>query len=151
MAPAAVAGGSAESVSAAPTLPRRVLVVEDNPDVAESLAELVELLGHDVEIAHDGPAALTKARAHPPDFVLCDIGLPGFDGYSVAQRLRQETQLHGVYLIALSGYGHEHDKERAWRAGFDAYLVKPIKLKALESLLENPLEEKRADAEIDLA
>jgi two-component system CheB/CheR fusion protein len=67
--------------------------------------------------------------------VLCDIGLPEFDGYKVARQLRTERELNGVYLIGISGYGQEHDKERAWQAGFNAYLVKPVAMSELETLL----------------
>jgi two-component system CheB/CheR fusion protein len=91
--------------------------------------------GHTVEIAHTGREGLEAARRFQPDVILCDIGLPEFDGYRVARQLRQEPELNRVYLIGISGYGQEHDKQRAWQAGFNAYLVKPVDLSELESLL----------------
>ena len=130
---------------------RRILVIEDNKAAARTLTTFLTQKGDAVEVAHTGPDGVETARRFRPEVVLCDIGLPGFDGYSVAQRLRQETELSGVCLIALSGYGQEYDKQRAWRAGFDAYLVKPVKLTELESLLENPRAQKQADAGSDLA
>ena len=112
-----------------------MLVVEDNPDVAESLAELVELLGHDVEIAHDGPAALTKARAHPPDFVLCDIGLPGMSGFDVARAFRADDSLHKAYLVAVTGYAQPEDRDEATKAGFERHVAKPADPGDIERLL----------------
>jgi CheY-like chemotaxis protein len=82
--------------------------------------------------------------------VLCDIGLPEFDGYKVAQQLRQEPELEQVYLIGISGYGQEQDKERAWEAGFDAYLVKPIDLSELETLLRKFRQENTGEVRITM-
>jgi two-component system CheB/CheR fusion protein len=91
--------------------------------------------GHTVEAAHTGREGLQAARRFQPDVILCDIGLPEFDGYKVARQLRQEPELNRVYLIGISGYGQEHDKQRAWQAGFNAYLVKPLDMSELETLL----------------
>ncbi|HEU4638791.1 MAG TPA: response regulator, partial [Candidatus Binatia bacterium] len=91
--------------------------------------------GHTVEAAHTGREGIQAARRFQPDVILCDIGLPEFDGYKVARQVRQEPELNRVYLIGISGYGQEHDKERAWQAGFNAYLVKPVDMSELETLL----------------
>jgi CheY-like chemotaxis protein len=113
----------------------RVLLVEDNPDTAESLTMLLELLGHRVRAAHDGVAALDAARANIPDVMLVDIGLPGMDGYEVARRVRRDPQLKDVVLVALTGYGREEDKQQAMAAGFDYHLVKPVAPDALHGLV----------------
>jgi signal transduction histidine kinase/CheY-like chemotaxis protein len=113
----------------------RILVIEDNRAAARMLTLFLTAQGHSVEVAHTGRDGLKAARELRPDAILCDIGLPEFDGYKVVQQLRQEPGLHRVFLIGISGYGQEHDKERAWEAGFDAYLVKPIDLSEVERLL----------------
>jgi CheY-like chemotaxis protein len=116
--------------------PRRCLVIEDNLDAAESMGLLLELSGHQVEIAHDGRQGLEAARRFRPDVVLCDIGLPGgLDGYEVARRMRQDPALSGIRLIALTGYGQEEDQRRAREAGFDVHLTKPADPERLERLL----------------
>ena len=107
------------------TTSRRVLVVEDNKDAAESLADLVKTFGHHVEIAFDGPTAIEKASAHPPDVVLCDIGLPGMTGYEVAQVLRSDPRFHAVHLVAVTGYAQPEDRQRALDAGFAEHIAKP--------------------------
>jgi signal transduction histidine kinase len=104
---------------------RRVLVVDDNVDAAESLCDVVAFLGHSVEAVHDGPAALARIRERHPDVVLCDIGLPGMDGYEVARAIRAEPDLAGIRLVAVSGYAQPEDRDRASRAGFDAHVAKP--------------------------
>ncbi len=113
---------------------RRVLVVDDNRDAADSLAQLVGILGHDPEVAYDGPAALEKVRAHAPDVVLCDIGLPGMDGYEVARRVRSMTG-DEIRLVAVSGYAQPEDVSRAIEAGFDAHVAKPADPEKLQGLL----------------
>jgi len=105
---------------------RRILVVDDNVDTAESMALLLRLKGHQVQVAHYGPAALETARSFEPEVVLLDIGLPGLDGYEVAKRLREEARLAKVLLVALTGYGQEEDRRRARRAGFDHHFTKPV-------------------------
>ena len=113
---------------------RRVLVVDDNADAAESLADLLRVLGHTVEVAFDGPSAVEKARASPPDAVLCDLGLPGMSGYEVARALR--AALPGrTQLVALSGYAQPEDVRRAVQAGFDAHVAKPADPAELERLV----------------
>ena len=105
---------------------RRVLVVEDNRDAAETLRDLLEIAGHEVEIANAGHAGLEAARRTLPDVVLCDLGLPGMDGYSVAEELRKDPRTTKLRLIAVSGYGREEDRQRSADAGFDLHLVKPV-------------------------
>jgi two-component system CheB/CheR fusion protein len=116
-----------------PARGRRVLLVDDNRDAAESLCALLELAGHQVAIAHGGAEGLARAREWGPDVVLCDIGLPDMDGYEVARRLRAEPALRGVLLVALSGYALDEDLRRAREAGFDAHEAKPA---SLDRLLE---------------
>lgn len=115
---------------------RRVLIIEDNMDAADSLSEALELSGHQVAVAYDGKAGLDRAREFRPDVVICDIGLPAeLDGYSVARALRQEPATASAYLIALTGYAQPEDQRRAENAGFNAHLAKPADLQALERLL----------------
>ena len=113
----------------------RVLMVEDNPDAAESLVMILELLGHHVRVVHDGPAGLKAAQANVPDLMLVDIGLPGMDGYEVARGIRSNEALKHLVLVALTGYGQPEDKQRAMDAGFDYHLVKPVNLDALAELV----------------
>ncbi len=126
------------SQPAAPHHRRRVLVVEDNADAAESLASLLTLEGFDVRAAHDGLTAIHLARSFRPEVVLLDIGLPGMDGYEVARRLRQEDGLKQALLVALTGYGQDQDRRRSAEAGFDHHLVKPVSPSLLEDLLAHP-------------
>ncbi|CAN98665.1 unnamed protein product [Sorangium cellulosum So ce56] len=119
----------------ATTRPLHVLLVDDNVDAAEGLRRVLQLHGHAVSMAHDGPAALEAARASRPDLVLLDIGLPGMDGYEVVRRLRAEPELTRPYIAALSGYGQDQDRRRSREAGFDAHLTKPVATEQLLSLL----------------
>jgi PAS domain S-box-containing protein len=113
-----------------------VLIIEDHPDAAESMQMLLQLYGHEAEIALDGPAGLAAARRFRPDVVLCDIGLPGgMDGYAVARAVRADPELRALRLIALTGYGQEEDQARSHEAGFDLHLTKPVDPAALEKLL----------------
>jgi signal transduction histidine kinase len=118
---------------------RRVLVVDDNVDGARSLAKLLKILGHEVAVTHDGPAALEKVRSFKPEVALMDIGLPGMNGYEVARRLRAIPELREVLLVALTGFGKEEDRQRSMEAGFNAHLVKPVELQDLEALLSNAM------------
>jgi PAS domain S-box-containing protein len=115
--------------------PLRVLVVDDSEDTAEMMTALLEMDGHDLQVAHSGPAALEAAAAFRPDVVLLDIGLPGLDGYQVAQRLRGDPLLKDVTLIAASGYGQEADLHRSREVGFDPHLVKPVDPRELREIL----------------
>ncbi len=115
----------------------QVLIVEDNRDAAESLRMLLELQGYRVAVAHTGGAALESARRLRPDLVLCDIGLPGgMDGYAVARALRADSFPPSLRLIALTGYGQEEDQRRAYEAGFDRHLTKPVDPAVLTELLD---------------
>jgi CheY-like chemotaxis protein len=113
---------------------RRVLIVEDMEDARESLRQLLELDGHEVALAADGPQALLKLRSFRPDVALVDIGLPGMNGYDVAREARSIAGA-GVVLVALTGYGQDADRRAAMQAGFDAHLTKPVSLADLDRAL----------------
>ncbi len=113
----------------------RILVVDDNIDTATGMARLLRLLGNEVQLAHDGHSAVDVARMLSPDFILLDIGLPGMNGYQVAQRLRHEPCCKNTLIIAVSGYGQEEDRRRSREAGFDHHLVKPVDFDSLLSLM----------------
>ncbi len=115
---------------------RRVLVIEDNVDGADTLRDALELGDHTVEVAYSGAEGIEKARTFKPDVVLCDIGLPGMDGYEVARTMRADPELGGVSLVALTGYALPEDVAKAKAAGFAAHLAKPPTLEKLEELLE---------------
>jgi CheY-like chemotaxis protein len=121
------------------TVPRRrVLVVDDNVDAAETIARLVKIWGHDVQTAHNGPAALDAVHRFHPDLVLLDIGLPGMSGYEVARQIRAQSEFRELVLAALTGYGQDEDRRRADEAGFNFHLTKPADPKRLEALVRNP-------------
>lgn len=113
---------------------KRVLVVDDNHDAADSLADIVQLLGHSVEVAYEGTSALSKVLADPPDAVLCDLGLPHMTGYEFARAVRK-TGTHAVRLIAISGYAQPEDIRKSLEAGFEAHLAKPADPMEIERLL----------------
>ena len=115
--------------------PRRVLVIEDNVDAANSLRELLELGEHQVAVAYTGPDGIAQARAFQPDVILCDIGLPEMDGYQVARALRADDAHREAVLVALSGYALPDDLQRASDAGFDAHLAKPPSAEKIEEVL----------------
>ncbi|MBP1150927.1 MULTISPECIES: response regulator [Methylocaldum] len=117
------------------TKSKRILVVDDNTDAVESLALLLELEGHDVRTALDGPAALDLASEFRPQAVLLDIGLPGMDGYEVARRLRERPETREALIIAITGYGQQEDRALTKAAGFDHHLVKPVDPEELGALL----------------
>jgi CheY-like chemotaxis protein len=114
---------------------RRVLVVDDNRDAAESLAMLLKLLGAEVHVVHNGPDALDVLETYKPAVVLLDIGMPGMDGHEVARRIRRQPEFKNVTLIALTGWGQEEDRLRTKSAGFDYHLIKPADANALQTLL----------------
>ena len=124
----------AETPRATPTA-RRVLVIDDNSDAAESLRDLLALEGHEVETALDGAQGIAKAREYAPDVVLCDIGLPGIDGYEVAKALRAAPAPRRAFLIALTGYARPEDQARAMDAGFDAHLAKPSTIEQIQEVI----------------
>ena len=115
--------------------PRRILVVDDNVDAARTLAEILELDGHEAHVAHDGPSAVESARRLRPDVAILDIGLPGFSGLEVARRLRADPSLAGLFLVALSGWVQPEDLVQSRDAGFDHHLAKPVGATTLERLL----------------
>ena len=120
---------------AGPVVPRRILVVEDNADVAETTTMLLTLSGHEVLCAKDGLQALQFAADFGPEVVLLDIGLPLMDGYEVARRLRQMPETRDALLIALTGYGQQGDRQRGKEAGFDGHLLKPVDPRALGEMI----------------
>lgn len=132
-APASV---EAPPAAAGETGARRILIVEDNPDAAAALLDLLETLGHRVSVAQDGSDGLEFLRRNSVDVVLCDIGLPGMSGYDVAEAVRADPALRDLHLVAVTGYGLPEDKARGARAGFDAHLTKPVDLDVLERLLD---------------
>jgi len=113
-------------------------VVDDNPDVAESLVMALKGLAREIRLAHGGAQALEIARTFKPEFILCDLGMPGMDGYETARRLRQLPELGHVVIAAVSGYGTEEDRQRARAAGFDHHFVKPVSRAMLEQMLCAP-------------
>lgn len=127
----------ARQVTGDPASRRRLLVVDDNRDAAESMSMLLEMWGHEVAFAYDGPTALETAQQWQPQAVFLDIGLPGMDGYEVAERLRELPQAKDAVLVAITGYGQEDDRQRSRRAGIDHHLVKPVAPDALRSLIES--------------
>jgi len=135
--PAPVSGSGRHSPRVEETNGVRVLVVDDHEDLATGLAELLERWGHEARVAFDGPSALEAARGFQPELVLLDLGLPGMDGYAVAETFRQEPSLSDVEVAALTGYAHADDRRRARESGIDHYFTKPIDLAALRRLLES--------------
>jgi signal transduction histidine kinase/PleD family two-component response regulator len=134
---AAAAARPVAATEPSPVRPLRVLLVDDHKDSAESLATVLRLQGQEVNLAHDGPSALAAAQAFRPEVVLLDIGLPGMDGYQVAQRLRERTDFQEIMLIALTGYGQEEDRRRSLAAGFNYHLVKPVDHELLGQILRD--------------
>jgi PAS domain S-box-containing protein len=117
------------------SIPRRILVVDDNVDGAQTLAMLLMLSGHTLETAHTGPDALTVAQAFQPSVMFLDIDLPGMSGYEVARQLRSNPTINGLILVALTGWGSEDDRRQAKNIGFDHHLTKPVEIEKLHSLL----------------
>jgi CheY-like chemotaxis protein len=132
-APGTAAGPAAPPPSS--PAPRRILVVDDNRDSAESLAMLLELHGHQTFRAHDGLEAIEEATRLRPDVILLDIGLPTLNGYETARRIREILRETRPMLVALTGWGQEEDRRRSEEAGFDAHMVKPVDYRALERML----------------
>ena len=112
----------------------RILIIEDNRDAAEMLRQLLELSGYTVYLAFNGPDGISAAREFRPEVILCDIGLPGMDGYEVAAALRGDPDTH-ARLIAVSGYARDGDRRRAREVGFDEHLTKPVAFEELEAML----------------
>jgi CheY-like chemotaxis protein len=121
-----------------PSARRRVLVVDDNRDAANSLAMMLDVMGNETRTANDGFAALELGAVYLPDFILLDIGMPMLNGYDTARRIRQEPWGRSVTLVALTGWGQDDDRRRSHEAGFDHHVVKPAEPAALEKLLAGP-------------
>jgi CheY-like chemotaxis protein len=134
--PAALTLTTTTKAVAARLEPLHILLVEDNPDIRETLKDLLELHGHRVEEASDGRSAVNMVLSQRPQVALVDIGLPELDGYQVAELVRASAGGSDTRLIALTGYGHPEDRKRALDAGFDAHLVKPVSSDDLSQILK---------------
>lgn len=114
---------------------RKILVVDDNHDSALSLAMMLSIMGHDTRTAHDGESAVSTAETFLPDVILLDIGLPKLNGYEVAQRIRETSWGASMYLIAVTGWGQDEDRQRSSEVGLNLHMVKPVEPSALEKVL----------------
>ena len=114
---------------------RRILIVDDNIDILISLEMLLDLMGYIVETASNGLEAIDTARTFHPDLILMDIGMPQLNGYAVAKEIRKQSWGEKFFIVALTGWGHEQDKQDAKEAGFDFHITKPIKIDMLKRLL----------------
>jgi len=115
---------------------QRVLVIDDDPDNAEMVAEMLEALGYQSKFALNGPSAIALAKVFLPQVILLDLSLPEMDGYEVARQLRREAVLGAVKIVAVTGWSGPEPEKKAREAGFDHYLIKPIQLSALKPILE---------------
>jgi two-component system, sensor histidine kinase len=113
----------------------RVVIVEDNHAIADSLGQLLDLCGYEVRVAYNGPDGVQVAEEWPPQFVLCDIGLPGLDGYGVAEALRRHPATARAHLFALTAYGSDEARRRGREAGFERHFIKPVDPDAILGLL----------------
>jgi CheY-like chemotaxis protein len=132
------AGAMPSSFPGSAAKARRILVVDDNQDAGELLAEGFRYAGHDVRIAHTAESALELIASQAPDLAILDIGLPDMDGYELASRIRSLPVGANMRLIALTGYGRDHDRQRSQAAGFSHHLVKPVDFNALLELVADP-------------
>jgi DNA-binding response OmpR family regulator len=112
----------------------RILVVDDNHDSALSLAMMLSIMGHETRTAHDGESAVTSAESFLPEIVLLDIGLPKLNGYEVAERIRKQEWGASMFLIAVTGWGQDEDRQRSSEVGLNVHMVKPVEPAALERL-----------------
>jgi signal transduction histidine kinase len=126
-----------DSAQQRPTMRYRVLVVDDNPDGADTLAMLLQVMGHDVDTAYDGEHAIETAERMRPDVILLDIGMPKLDGYETCRRIRERPWAKAVFVVALTGWGQEEDRRRTEAVGFDRHMIKPVDPAALTSLLDS--------------
>jgi CheY-like chemotaxis protein len=115
--------------------PRRILVVDDNVDAAETLQNMLRLQGHDVRVSTSGPDAINQVARDPPELIFMDLGMPEMDGLTATRRIRALPQGNNVRIVALTGWGQERDRERTREAGMDAHLVKPVSPVELASVL----------------
>jgi len=113
----------------------RILVVDDNHDSALSQAMMLSIMGHETRTAHDGESAVASAESFLPEVVLLDIGLPKLNGYEVAQRIREQPWGASMFLIAVTGWGQEEDRQRSTEVGLNVHMVKPVEPAALEKIL----------------
>jgi signal transduction histidine kinase len=133
---------SADTAAPAWTFRHRILIADDNRDAADSLGMLLQLLGAEVRVVHDGPAVLAELERYHASIVVLDIGMPGMDGYEVARRIRQDAR--DVTLVALTGWGREEDRRRCRMAGFDHHLTKPIDVEAFHAFMASGRAEHRS-------
>jgi CheY-like chemotaxis protein/two-component sensor histidine kinase len=140
-----VSSQAAPDQSARATNQCRILVVDDNRDAAASLAMMLRLMGHETKTANDGMEALNVAAQFHPDIMLLDIGMPHLNGHDTARRIRSEPWGQGIFLAALTGWGQDEDRRKSKEAGFDAHMVKPIELAALETML-SAVKQRTSDA-----
>jgi len=132
----ATAGNQGVATPAETTPPKtRLLIVDDNEDAANTLGRLLTLLGKDVRVVHGGPAAIVEVVKFQPQVVLLDLGMPGMDGIETARHIRARPAGGEIALVALTGWGQEHDRQRTEEAGFAAHLVKPVNAEQIEALL----------------
>lgn len=132
-----MANANPMTAAAVKTTPKRfrILVVDDNHDSALSLAMMLSIMGHETRTAHDGESAVSTAESFLPEVVLLDIGLPKLNGYEVAQRIREKDWGTSMFLIAVTGWGQEEDRQRSSEVGLNVHMVKPVEPSALEKLL----------------
>ena len=145
--PPNVDAGARAATSDRPRARRRILVVDDNRDSADLLAATLRLSGHDVETAHDGLEAVEKVGSLQPDVVLMDLGMPRLNGYEAARRIRQQPNGKHMTLVAVTGWGHDDDKQRSRESGFNAHLVKPVDVTEFDRLLDRLANKRRASDE----
>jgi two-component system CheB/CheR fusion protein len=134
---APIAHGGVRGSGGAEEAPRRILIIEDNVDAADSLREVLQQEDQLVEVAYNGPAGIEKAHRFRPDVIVCDIGLPGMDGYEVARVVRADDSLKRIGLVALTGYALPEDIERARASGFDEHIAKPPSVENLQQVLRH--------------
>jgi CheY-like chemotaxis protein len=120
-----------------PLIKRRILVADDNLDAASSLGMLLEMMGHQVCIVHDGVKAVERAATFHPDIILLDLGMPQLNGYEACARIREQPSNKKTLIVALTGWTQDDKKQRSQQAGFDFHLIKPVELPALEKLLRD--------------
>jgi len=124
-----------QTLESLPDSHHRVLIMDDNSDLADLVADLARSLGHEVAVAPDGPTALTRVATFRSDIALVDVGLPGMNGYELARRMREVPDMKEVPLVAITGYGREKDRQAALEAGITLHLVKPVDPGRLEKVL----------------
>jgi CheY-like chemotaxis protein len=127
---------AADVQAQAPHASRRILIVDDNADAANTLGRLLALLGYDICVVHDGISAISKCAEFQPALILLDLGMPGIDGLETAERIRRQHQGRDIAFVAVTGWGQDKDRERTLQAGFVAHLTKPVNVELLERTVE---------------